>query len=117
MSFLAYVTMPREAEARALARMLVEARLAAGVNLLPGVRSVYRWRDEICEAGEWLLLAQVSRAAFPEFCAAVRRAHSYEVPCIVALPLEAGHQPFCAGLRKTACRPPDSAPRGPTARN
>lgn len=105
MSFLVYVTVPHEREALDLARMLVEARLAAGVNVLPGARSVYRWQGEVREAGECLLLAQVSRAAFEDFCAAVRRAHSYEVPCIVALPLEAGTSPFCSGLRKTACRP------------
>ncbi|WP_165068563.1 divalent-cation tolerance protein CutA [Desulfovibrio sp. ZJ200] len=105
MSFLAYVTVPHEAEARALARLLVESRLAAGVNLLPGVISVYRWQGKVCEAGEWLLLAQVSRAAFPEFCAAVRRAHSYEVPCIAALPLEAGHQPFLRWIEENSLPP------------
>lgn len=106
MSFLVYVTVPHEREALDLARMLVEARLAAGVNVLPGARSVYRWQGEVREAGECLLLAQVSRAAFEDFCAAVRRAHSYEVPCIVALPLERpGTSHFCSGLRKTACRP------------
>ena len=86
MSFLVYVTVPHEREALDLARMLVEARLAAGVNVLPGARSVYRWQGEVREAGECLLLAQVGRAAFEDFCAAVRRAHSYEVPCIVKRP-------------------------------
>lgn len=94
MSFLVYVTMPDEAGALALAHSVVEARLAAGVNVLPGARSVYRWQGLVREAEECVLLAQVSRAAFPDFCAAVRRAHRYEVPCIVALPIEAGHQPF-----------------------
>ena len=65
-------------------------------------RSVYRWQGEVREAGECLLLAQVSRAAFEDFCAAVRRAHSYEVPCIVALPLEAGHQPFLLWIEENS---------------
>ena len=67
MSFLVYVTVPDEPEALALARMLVETRLAAGVNVLPGACSVYRWQGEVREAGECLLLAQVSRAAFEDF--------------------------------------------------
>ena len=102
MSFLVYVTVPHEREALDLARMLVEARLAAGVNVLPGARSVYRWQGEVREAGDCLLLAQVGRAAFEDFCAAVRRAHSYEVPCIVALPLEAGHQPFLRWIEENS---------------
>ena len=102
MSFLVYVTVPDEPEALALARMLVETRLAAGVNVLPGACSVYRWQGEVREAGECLLLAQVSRAAFEDFCAAGRAAHSYEVPCIVALPLEAGHQPFLRWIEENS---------------
>ncbi len=99
MSLLVYVTVPDEREALTLARMLVEARLAAGVNVLPGARSVYRWQGAVREAGECLLLAQVSRA---DFCAAVRAAHSYEVPCIVALPLEAGHRPFLRWIEENS---------------
>ncbi len=52
MSLLVYVTVPDEREALTLARMLVEARLAAGVNVLPGARSVYRWQGAVREAGE-----------------------------------------------------------------
>ena len=94
MSFLVYVTVPDEPEALALARMLVETRLAAGVNVLPGACSVYRWQGEVREAGECLLLAQVSRAAWEDFRAAVEAAHPYEVPCIVGMPLEKGNAPF-----------------------
>lgn len=102
MFLLVYVTVPDEREALTLARMLVEARLAAGVNVLPGARSVYRWQGAVREAGECLLLAQVSRVAFEDFCAAVRAAHSYEVPCIVALPLEAGHRPFLRWIEENS---------------
>ena len=103
MSFLVYVTVPHEREALDLARMLVEARLAAGVNVLPGARSVYRWQGEVREAGECLLLAQVGRAAFEDFCAATK------CPVLWPCPWRPGTSPFCAGLRKTACRPWDRA--------
>lgn len=92
--FLVYMTAPTEQEALHLARELVNLRLAAGVNMVPGARSVYRWQGQVHEAGECLLLAQVSEAALPEFMEKVRALHSYEVPCVVAMPIAAGHQPF-----------------------
>ena len=77
-----------------MARELVHQRLAAGVNMLPAARSVYRWQGTVHEAGECLLLAQVSEAALPQFMETVRALHSYEVPCVVAMPIAAGYQPF-----------------------
>lgn len=79
---------------RRLARELVEARLAAGVNILPGAHSVYRWQENVCEAAEIVLLAQVSRAAFADFRAHVRARHPHEVPCITALPIADGNAAF-----------------------
>ena len=92
--FLVYMTAPSEQEALHLARELVRLRLAAGVNMLPAARSVYRWQGTVHEAGECLLLAQVSEAALPQFMERVRALHSYEVPCVVAMPIAAGYQPF-----------------------
>ena len=94
MSLLVYVTMPDQESGLRLARRLVEARLAAGVNLVPGVLSVYRWRNAVREHGECLLLAQVARTAFAEARALIVREHPYEVPCILALPPCDGHEPF-----------------------
>lgn len=111
---LVYVTFPREGclreapdateeasqrpcglgAVRLLAHELVEARLAAGVNILPGALSVYRWQEKVCQAEEIVLLAQVSRAAFAAFCAHVRARHPHEVPCITALPLADGNAAF-----------------------
>ena len=94
MSLLACVTVPDGATARTLAHLVVERRLAAGVNILPGALSVYRWKGKVRESRECLLLAQVSRAAWEDFRAAVEAAHPYEVPCIVGMPLEKGNAPF-----------------------
>ena len=82
MSLLACVTVPDGATARTLAHLVVERRLAAGVNILPGALSIYRWEGK------------VSRAAWEDFRAAVEAAHPYEVPCIVGMPLEKGNAPF-----------------------
>ena len=107
MSYLVYVTAPHEELALDLARMLVEQNLAAGVNILPGARSIYRWRGQVHDAAECLLLAQVSREALPDFEAAVKSMHNYEVPCIVALPIEAGHEPYLSWIRENS-RPPSA---------
>ena len=103
--FLVYMTAPSEQEALHLARELVRMRLAAGVNMLPAARSVYRWQGTVHEAGECLLLAQVSREALPAFEAAVKAMHSYEVPCIAALPIEAGHEPYLRWIRENSRSP------------
>lgn len=108
-AYLAYVTVPGMDEALALARALVGARLAAGVNIVPGARSVYRWKGEIREAGECLLLAQVSADALAAFTRAVRGMHGYEVPCVAALPVVGGHAPFLQWIRE------NSLPPGPSA--
>ena len=77
-------------EAERLARMLVEHRLSACVNVVPGVRSFYRWKDAVESAGEWLLIVKSSLAIFPALCAAIEQGHSYEVPEILALPVVEG---------------------------
>ena len=102
MSLLACVTVPDGATARTLAHLMVERRLAAGGNILPGVLSVYRWDGKVRESRECLLLAQVSRAAWEDFRAAVEAAHPYEVPCIVGMPLEKGNAPFLAWIAQNS---------------
>lgn len=81
-------------EARALARMLVKKRLAAGVNLVPGVESVYRWKDEICEHSECLLLVQTTQDCLVALHKAVRAMHSYELPMITAVKFVAADEAF-----------------------
>ena len=83
-------TCPSEEEAGRLARTLVEARLAACVNVVKGVRSYYRWKGALEEADEWLLMIKSSRDLFADLSAAIEKAHSYEVPEIVAIPLVDG---------------------------
>ena len=108
-ALLAYVTVPDAdgdgAEALGLARMLVEAGLAAGVNVADGVRSVYRWQGEVREARERILLAQVAEPAFADFCAAVAAAHPHAVPCVIGLAIAAGHPPFVRWIGENSAAP------------
>ncbi len=76
-------------EAERIASMLVEARLAACVQILPSIKSVYRWKGEIVRENEVLLSAKTTREKFAELDRAVRAIHSYETPEIIALPIAA----------------------------
>ena len=87
-----------EEEAARIARALVEGGLAACVNVVPGVRSVYRWKGAVHDDREWLCLAKVERARFDEVASAVRAAHSYKLPEVVLLPIEAGDPRYLAWL-------------------
>ncbi len=81
-------TFPDVEQARAIAAVLVERRLAACVNLLPGVESIYRWEGKVERAGE--VLAVIKTTRYPELEAALEELHPYEVPEILAVPVAAG---------------------------
>jgi len=79
-----------EEEASRIARHLVETRVAACVNILPAVKSIYRWKGAVEEAAEWTLLIKTRRDLFPALSTAVRGMHSYEVPELIAIPIVEG---------------------------
>jgi len=83
-------TAPDMATAERLARALVEERLAACVNLLAPCQSVYRWQDQVECASEVPLVIKTSAASYPRLEARLAELHPYEVPEILALPVEAG---------------------------
>ena len=89
-----YVTAGSRDEAMAIGRALVEERLAACANLIEGMTSVYRWRDTIQEDREVVLIAKTRRELVDRLTARVRELHSYETPCVVALPLQGGNPAF-----------------------
>jgi len=76
--------------ARRLARLLVEARLAACVNILPGATSIYRWKGAIEEAAEWMLIIKTRRDRFEALRDELAKAHGYEVPELIALDIAEG---------------------------
>ncbi len=85
-------------EAARLADMLVGARLAACVQILPEIESIYHWQGKVERAPEILLLAKTTEANFAALEAAVRSLHTYETPEIVALPITAGSAPYLEWL-------------------
>jgi periplasmic divalent cation tolerance protein len=81
-------TIDADDRAQSLADTLVELRLAACAQVVGPIRSTYRWRDAVESSTEWLLLIKTTRGRFADLCEAIVATHPYEVPEIVALPIE-----------------------------
>ena len=81
-------------EARAIAGVLLDGRLAACVQVLGPVESRYRWEGRLETATEWLLVVKTAAARYDEVEAAIRAAHSYDVPEILAVPVVGGSQAY-----------------------
>jgi periplasmic divalent cation tolerance protein len=79
-----------EEEARKIARHLVDRRLAACVNIVPRVTSIYRWKGEIEEVSEWLLIVKTTSTGFNKVQTAIGELHSYELPECISIPIEDG---------------------------
>jgi periplasmic divalent cation tolerance protein len=99
------VTAGSEKQALRIARTLVEERLAACVNLVARVRSIYRWRDAVEEAREHLLVIKTRAALYPRVERRVRELHSYAVPEILSVALEAGDQAYVKWLFDSTTTP------------
>ncbi len=90
------VTLPNAEAARAMARILVDERLAACGSVLPGMTSIYRWEGAVHEEAEALLVLKTTEAALPRLLARVPELHTYDVPEVLALPVGEGHPPYLA---------------------
>ena len=89
-----FITVSGEEEAHKIAELLVTARKAACVNIVPGVDSLFRWEGKLDTARESLLMVKTRAALFPEIAELVKRVHTYEVPEIIALPIVAGSEEY-----------------------
>lgn len=87
-----------EEEARHIAQALVERRLAACVNLVGPIESIYRWKEAVETAPEYLLIIKTTAALFDQVQAAIRELHSYELPECVQLAIEAGSPEYLAWI-------------------
>jgi periplasmic divalent cation tolerance protein len=94
-------------EAERLARELVEQHVAACVNIVAPVRSIYRWKGKIEDASEWLLIVKTERASFDRLRAVLGAAHSYELPEVLALPIVAGSPNYLSWIESEVKEPDD----------
>ena len=102
---LALCTFPDSEQARQIGTVLVEAQLAACVNLVPGVESVYRWQGKVETAAETLAIFKTTAAAFPAFGKMLTELHPYEVPEILALEPAQIAAPYRAWLLNNVALP------------
>jgi periplasmic divalent cation tolerance protein len=89
-------TFPAGDKAAEVARTIVGERLAACVNLVPSVRSIYRWKDELCDDSEVLAVIKTTPIRFDELRARLVALHPYDCPEVIAVPVAAGHDDYLA---------------------
>jgi len=102
---IAYVTVPNEELGQKIARGLVENKLAACVNIIPGIKSVYEWKGKIEEDHELLLMIKTRTSRVSEVAEYVRKTHSYDVAEVISTPIQNGNPPYLDWLNKCV---PDS---------
>jgi periplasmic divalent cation tolerance protein len=103
---IVYCTVPDTATGERIARHLVEYRLAACVNLMPGVTSIYRWKGQVETATEALLMVKANRPDYPRLESAIRSQHPYELPEIIAVSVTEGLAGYLDWVRTTSNEAP-----------
>jgi len=98
-------TVARAEDAERIGRALVTRGLAACVNVVPGLVSIYRWKGDVERAEEQLLLIKTRRETFAALREALVALHPYELPEVLALPIEDGHAPYLAWLDENSRQP------------
>jgi len=91
---LVLTTAGSEEEARKIAQALVERRLAACVNIVPRIHSVYRWQDKVESAEEFLLISKTTRAREQQVRSAIKEMHSYELPECITVEIDGGSEQY-----------------------
>ncbi len=94
-----YMTCADKDEARHIGRVLVESRLAACVNILDQMESLYWWDGAVQNDQETVLIAKTTTEKVPQLKKQVVSLHSYECPCIVSLPIDGGHEAYMEWIR------------------
>jgi periplasmic divalent cation tolerance protein len=102
---LVFSTFPNEEKAREIVRCLVDERLVACGNLVPSIRSIYRWKGAVHEETEVMAMLKISRVAYPDVQKRIRELHPYELPEVVAIPVEAALPEFLGWIAENSQRP------------
>jgi periplasmic divalent cation tolerance protein len=97
---LLYTTYPSVVEAGKAGRKLVEAGLAACVNVIPGMHSIYRWQGKIEDAEEAVMIIKTRTSLAEKVTAEVKAGHAYDTPAVLVLPILGGSQPYIEWIMK-----------------
>ena len=96
-----FITASSEEEAARIAASLVEEKLAACVNIIRNIRSIYSWKGKVCDDAEVLMIVKTQRSLFNSLKGRVKELHSYEVPEIIALPIVDGSEDYLKWIRES----------------
>ena len=102
---LIYITASSVDEAASIGRKLVEERLAACVNIIPSIRSIYHWEGSMEEDEESALIVKTSHELIPQRIERVREPHNYDNPCIISIPITGGCRDYLEWLEDEVKRP------------
>ncbi len=91
---LVYITCKNPEEAESIARLLLEKNLIACANIIPRSLSLYNWKGKLEKANETILIAKTRKELVPNVVSETRKMHSYELPCILSIPIEGGNPRF-----------------------
>ena len=94
-----YMTAASKDEATRIGRELVSARLAACVNIIESMNSIYRWEGKVEEAVEAVLIAKTMESKVPQLIETVKTMHGYSCPCIISLPIDAGNSEYLEWIK------------------
>ncbi|KAL7743466.1 hypothetical protein ACLKA6_018604 [Drosophila palustris] len=100
-SSVAFVTTPDKASAKKLAHGIIERKLAACVNIIPQIESIYMWEDKVNEDNEYLMMIKTRTTRIDELSKFVRENHPYSVAEVITLPIQAGNLPYLNWITQT----------------
>ncbi len=103
-AFLVYITASDSIEAAQIGRALVAERLAACANVIDGMTSIYRWQGEICTDAETVLIIKTTETRLAALTDRVKALHSYDCPCIAAMPITGGNAEFLDWIQVQTAR-------------
>lgn len=95
---MVYMTMETPQQARDIGRALIEARLAACINIIDGMKSLYWWQGKVEEGSETVVIAKTREDMVSKLTAKVKEMHSYDCPCVVSLPIDNGYPEFLSWI-------------------
>ncbi len=105
MYIVVFVTCVSASQARKIASALVADQLAACVNIVPAIKSLFRWQGKVDKAAETLLVIKSRKSLFPRICRTVKQLHSYTVPEIIALPIVCGNKDYLEWIDESVRHP------------
>lgn len=100
-SSIAYVTIPDDESAKALAHKIINSKLAACVNIIPGITSIYSWDGKVNEDSEVLMMIKTKTSRVDDLVKFVKESHPYSVAEVISLPIEAGNPPYLDWIHRT----------------